>query len=230
MQLRYSNRLPESSYAFDNLQAEVTIKGQTVVANILAIAPRELRVKVPVFCPRWTSVGIRLSNRFIELDSVAFGEVHWFKRSDTEWELGIWLDEELDESVVGAYWQDMRRELRYEVNWGAVAQWPDGDRKAIRITDYSLSGMSFNCSSTITSRSEFLIWKSYDTGPAVASGIASWTTASAASRHIVGCRLPGNTGYELARSFTEQPIPYSSTRENEQRLKRAEELLKPRLT
>lgn len=171
-----------------------------------------------------------MSGRKERIDVVAIGVVHWVERIGDEWELGIWLDEQIHEELVSRYWQDIRRELRYSVRWGAVAQWPEGDKRAIQITNYSLNGMAFTCSAAVRSREGFLVWRSFDHETAVARAAVSWTTASTTGRHIVGCSLPGEGGYDLARSFFKLPTPGSQSTQlfsgTVSRLSLAEELLR----
>jgi hypothetical protein len=209
MRSRYLGCPTESAFAFENLEARMTVNGQTIEANVLEIAPREVRLLVPEFCPRWVSAGIRFQSRLDSVDATAIGVVHWMQRVEDGWQIGIWLDEEVAEVIVSAYWQDMRRELRYEVKWGAVAQWPDGSRNTIQITNYSLNGMRFTSVAPVANTHEFLLWNSFDPCAAVTCGVASWSSASASKKYIVGCNLADEGGYALARAFTEKALPPS---------------------
>ncbi|MFK7819624.1 MAG: hypothetical protein AB8G99_12970 [Planctomycetaceae bacterium] len=227
MRSRYSGCPTESVFAFENVEARVTVKGESINASVLEIAPRELKLLTSTFCPRWVSVGIRLQSALDGVDALVLGVVHWIQRVEDGWQIGIWLDEEVAECIVSSFWQDMRRELRYEVNWGAVAQFPDGARHAIQITNYSLNGMRFVSSNAIANANEFLLWNSFDPCAAVTCGVTSWSSASASQRYIVGCNLSDEGGFALARAFTEVPLPTNpgANAEDETKLQVARDLL-----
>lgn len=201
MQTRYLNQLDEPSFAFEDIDATLTINGRPLHASVLAVAPRELKLRVPLFCPRWASVGIRMSRRYSDYPTHAVGEIHWFERSGTGWELGVWLDEPMSDDFLCNYWQDMRRELRYDVNWAAVAQWPTGRKQTVQVVGYSIGGLTISCSKKLKDQSQILLWRSFDSGPAVAGGIIKWTSEVSADNYLMGCMLPGDGGYDLARAF-----------------------------
>ncbi len=205
MQQITATQLDESldPFAFDDVSVTVASGGQMAGAELLALAPQELRLRAECMFPRWTTLAVSLHSRSNQVEAVCVGTVHWCQETEAGWEVGIWLDEEVPEDIASAYWQDMRREIRYSVNWGAVAQWPGESRRAIKITNYSLTGMAFVCSQPVASSEEFLIWRSFDCPAAAARAFACWHTVPTEDCYLVGCRMAAESGFSLARAFSE---------------------------
>lgn len=213
MEVRQATRLPDTpDVGFDDLAVTITAQGRTCPAEVVAMGPFDLRLRVGSSIPLWGSFGIRMRNRFHGIDAVITGVAHWCAIVEGHWEVGAWLDEELPGDVASCYWQDMRRELRYDVNWCAVAEWPGQPPRPIQITNYSLTGLAFTCSADVNTQDEFLIRRSFDSSHAAARATACWQGVPAAGDQLVGCRLPADGGYHLARDFG---VPVAATQASE---------------
>ena len=67
------------------------------------------------------------------------GVVHWCRPSVSGWELGIFLNSPIPESMMSRSWWELRESIRYACNWPASLNFSDAsERLPIRILNYSL--------------------------------------------------------------------------------------------
>ena len=130
------------------------------------------------------------------------GIVHWCRPSISGWELGLYLNAPIPESMLSKFWGELRENLRFACNWGAWIQLPnDAKRKPLRILDYSLCGMKLHCETVLnvglkvsicTSSSEY-------SNPVLIGTIERQDIV----HNTYGCFLPHETGRFLPGLFNQ---------------------------
>ena len=84
------------------------------------------------------------------------GVVHWCRPSNSGWELGVYLNSPIPESMLSKSWWELRDNLRYPCNWSAWLQSSEfATRQRMRILNYALSGIKISCAANLKLGQEF---------------------------------------------------------------------------
>lgn len=185
----------------DGLTVRLLCDGRAFAGEVLAIAPREIRIACSFAVPVWTMVEVQFQHRHMQTTPFETGLLHWVQKNGNVWQLGICFANQINEQIPSLFWQDMRRELRYPLAGAATLQFGNHPRIPVQITNYSLSGIGFTSSEQIREREEFLVFSSFDATSAIVRGSINWQTALNNTEYLAGCRLAHNAGLGLAKAF-----------------------------
>lgn len=128
------------------------------------------------------------------------GVVHWCRPSTHGWELGLYLNSPIPESLISKSWWELRQSIRYECHWRAwlVGQ-EDAPRNMIVIGNYSLCGMKFESPLKLVPGSDIQI--SHSAAPSVPAYIRGRVERVGQNVNDYGCYLPHESGRFLPSMF-----------------------------
>ena len=120
--------------------------GNPLPVSIIDVARGDLRILTDRPLRFGTRTNIVFFCRDLTNTTPNTGIVHWCRPADGGWELGLFLNSPIPESMVSNSWWELRDSIRYPCQWQGWMLEADGTaRRPITITDYSLGGMRFEC-------------------------------------------------------------------------------------
>ncbi len=122
-----------------------------------------------------------------------FGRVHWSRKVKDTWQNGVFFDAPLDPEFASASGEDMRTNLRYEVQWPAIVKFTSSSvRHNAMIQDYSIDGVSFTGHFPLPIPSQFQLygWQPNATEP-IAGGVIRWQEPFTHGDTMIGARASG---------------------------------------
>lgn len=138
------------------------------------------------------------------------GVVHWCRPSVSGWQLGIFLNSPIPESMMSRSWWELRDSIRYACNWPAWLSLPNQSiRQPIRILNYSLCGIKISCDASLSIGTEFgICTSSSEHSPPTLVGRVERTDVAPSQ---FGCYLPHETGRFLPGVFNQSSALHIET-------------------
>lgn len=128
------------------------------------------------------------------------GVVHWCRPGTHGWELGLYLNAPIPESLISKSWWELRQSIRYDCHWNAwLVDAKKNTRRLIAIRNYSLSGMKFECSEKL--KAGTYIDVSHSSTPSVPAYIRGRVERVGHNANDYGCYLPHESGRFLPSMF-----------------------------
>jgi len=128
--------------------------------------------------------------------------VHWCRPNQHGWQIGAFLTMPLPNRLTEREWSDLRNSLRYECNWRAWVLWDgDGKLEPVRITNYSVGGISLDTKRIVPHGSKFTLFGSNGAKDRSAlNGEVQWTRQNSDGVQL-GCHIHGQRGRDLPKMF-----------------------------
>lgn len=168
--------------------------------TVLEMSPRDLKVRVDDDLAAGSMVELELSSTEYGLGTALRGVVHW-RQLDAEGPVvGIFLNSALPHLIVGHYWADLRKELRYPCDWPCAVRVPRDVRPcAATLLNYSRSGLMVEVEARAAEQPLVCLIDSapLDLAPIV-QGVVRWRSQIRSDRCLLGCELPDEQGQRLA--------------------------------
>ncbi len=185
----------------DGIQVTAWIAGAMPIAGtVLEMSPRDLKLQLEEGLAAGSIVELELSSPEYGFSIAIRGVAHWKHAVESGVQVGVFLNSALPHDVVGHYWCDLRKELRYPCEWTCGLQRPR-QRRSHRATllNYSRSGLMLETDVALYERDVIGVADAapQDTVPIV-TGIVRWRTLRTSGRWLLGCEVLDEQGQRLA--------------------------------
>lgn len=163
--------------------------------TLIQLAPQDLLFSTTrIFAPG-TMLHLRLVAEQYGLETYALAMVHWCSEADDYVRCGVFLSQALQQGWLERFWNDYRKELRYEGQW-LVRAW-NGDPSEIRdvvVGNYSRGGAQLMTRHQMTAGDNICI----GTPENYVQGVVRWCSQVDRECYRVGCELERDSGVRLA--------------------------------
>ena len=173
--------------------------GHPLPVSIIDVARGDLRILTDRPLRFGTRTNIVFFCRDLTNTTPNTGIVHWCRPAESGWEMGLFLNSPIPESMVSGSWWELRDSIRYPCRWQAwIIDQPSASRRPITITDYSLGGIGFECPYRLTVGTQIQISQSpHPSVPAYVLGRVERVIGGGG----YGCFLPREGGRFLPGMF-----------------------------
>lgn len=167
---------------------------------ILEMSPRDLKLRINGTIQLGSMVELELRSTQFEFSYSVRGQVHWRSDHAETDVIGMFLNRALPQDVVGHFWSDLRKELRYDCDWSCQLYSPRRRRThSACLLNYSRSGMLLASDFPAVSGDEIaLLDASRPDSRPIVEGIVRWQAPFARGQETLGCELPEEDGVRLA--------------------------------
>ena len=171
-----------------------------VGGQIVEMSPRDLKLYVTGYVKLGTVVELELTSRLFGFSTSVRGQVHWRENTSEGTVVGMFLYRALPHEVVGHFFADLRKELRYDCRWQCGLYTPRSRQTDdARLINYSRSGLLIEAQRSVPESDEV---KLFDTNRPevgiIASGAVCWQTTQGSNRALLGCAMPDEQGVRLS--------------------------------
>lgn len=171
-----------------------------LTGTVLEMSPRDLKVRLDDDLAPGSMVELELSSSEFGFCTALRGVVHWRQMGSEPPVVGIFLNSALPHSVVGHYWADLRKELRYPCEWRCGVRGDRGGRpRDATLFNYSRSGLMVAVQGRLYEHEALWLIDStpLELAPVV-QGMVRWRSQISQDRCLLGCELPDEQGQRLA--------------------------------
>ncbi|MCA9059650.1 MAG: PilZ domain-containing protein [Planctomycetaceae bacterium] len=132
--------------------------------------------------------------------------VHWCRAGRHGWEIGAFLTHPLSERILNQSVDNYRTHLRYSCNYrGWLRCDPGGELVAVRILDYSMSGMKLQTSQPLLPGTNFCLFvHSSGANETPLRGQIHWSRRIDDHNYAIGCNIERLKGLQVPRLFAGQ--------------------------
>jgi hypothetical protein len=163
--------------------------------SLIQLAPQDLLFSTTKVFQPGTMLQLHLVAEQYALETYCLGLVHWCSESDEYVRCGVFLSQGLQQAWLEHFWNDFRRELRYEGQW-LIRAWNDDPQefRDVVVGNYSRSGAQFMTRHQM-SVGEAICIGSPDNH---VQGVVQWCSEVDRECYRVGCALERDAGVRLA--------------------------------
>ena len=171
-----------------------------VGGTILEMSPRDLKLRLLGDVKAGSIVDLEIFSGLHGFNFSVRGQLHWRQPSGANTIAGVFLHRALSHEVVGPFWSDLRKELRYACDWTCLVQHRRRRRTInAQLLNYSRSGILFACREAISSGEEIAVLDpSQSHAAAIVSGIVRWQSQHGGAEQLLGCELPEDHGLRVS--------------------------------
>jgi hypothetical protein len=171
-----------------------------LTGTVLEMSPRDLKIQLDDDLAPGSMLELELSSLEFGFCTALRGVVHWRLLDADQPVAGVFLNSALPHSVVGHYWADLRKELRYPCEWPCGVRCVRvGRRCDAMLLNYSRSGLMVEVHGRIL---EDDVLSLVDSAPLelapIVAGTVRWRSPIGDQRCLLGCELPDEQGQRLA--------------------------------
>lgn len=194
-------RIPEAKKLSNGLRAGICLpSGHPLPVSIIDVARGDLRILTDRPLRFGTKTNIVFFCREMTNTTPNTGIVHWCRPALKGWELGLFLNSPIPESMISNSWLELRNSIRYQCRWQAwIVHENCTARQPVIITDYSLSGIRFCFSEHILPGTQ--IHLSQSPHPSVPAYVTGRVERVVRGGGEYGCYLPQEGGRFLPGMF-----------------------------
>lgn len=166
-----------------------------LTGSLIQLAPKDVLFVTSKHYPPGTMLQLHLYSDQHDLETVTLGMVHWSAEVEGRSQCGVFLRSVLPQEWLDHYWDDLRKELRFDGQW-LLRAWPDDaeERLDVVVGNYSRNG------------AQFLTRHRMNTGDAICIGtpdnhvraVVRWCGEADRDCFRVGCQLERDSGVRLA--------------------------------
>lgn len=171
-----------------------------LAGGVLEMSPRDLKLQLNGDVPIGTVLELELRSELHCFSCSIRGQVHWRVEQDGASALGVFLNRALPHEVVGHYWSDLRKELRYECDWSCQIYASRRRRThSACLLNYSRSGVLLASDYPASGGDEVsLVDASRPDSHPIVSGVIRWIAPHFGNQKLLGCELPQDEGMRMA--------------------------------
>jgi hypothetical protein len=193
--------LTDASMPLDGIHVTAWVPGAMPVAGaVLEMSPRDLKLLLEEDLPAGSIVELELVSPVHEFSVAIRGVAHWRQVDESGALVGVFLNSALPHDVVGHYWCDLRKELRYACEWSCGLYLPrQRRRQRATLLNYSRSGLMLETDAVVHEQDPIQLADatSLEAVPIV-TGVVRWRTPRAPGIFVLGCELHDEQGQRLA--------------------------------
>lgn len=166
-----------------------------VCGSLIRLASEDLLLITPTQFSPQTMLELHLCAPRAGLETTEHGIVHWSCEEQGQILCGVFLEEPLPQEWLNQFWDDRRKDLRFNGQW-LVGAWTEksDERLDVLVTDYSRNGAQFLTRHRRT-RGEVVFLGSPDN---VVRGEVRWCNQADDDCYRVGCELEHDAGIRLS--------------------------------
>ncbi len=179
-----------SASVFHNPPGMPPLKG-----SLIQLAPQDLLFGTPRGFAPGTMLQLHLVAEHSGLEAYSLAMVHWCSETEEHVRCGVFLSQALHPGWLERFWNDYRKELRYEGQWLFHA-WNDdpGEVRDVVVGNYSRSGAQLMTRHQMT-EGDCICIGSPDN---YVQGVVRWCSEVERECYRVGCELERDSGVRLA--------------------------------
>lgn len=185
----------------DGIEATLWTAGAPPVnGRVLEMSPRDLKLQLFGDVKAGHIVELEVFSRLHGFHFSVRGQLHWRQPRSSNTIAGVFLHRALPHDVVGPFWSDLRKELRYECDWTCLIQLRRRRRTApAQLLNYSRSGFLMACREPLTAGDEVsLLDPSHPQAAPIVTGIIRWQSQHTPVEQLIGCELPEDHGLRIS--------------------------------
>lgn len=173
---------------------------EPLAGAVLEMSPRDLKLQLNGDVPLGSVLELELRSDLYDFNCSIRGQVHWRTEQDGVIGLGVFLNRALPHEVVGHYWSDLRKELRYECDWSCRLYSPRRRRMhSACLLNYSRSGVLLASDFSAAAGDELsVVDASRPDSQPIVTGVVRWIAPHFGSQKLLGCELPQDDGVRMA--------------------------------
>ncbi|MFO1095118.1 MAG: hypothetical protein U0992_17700 [Planctomycetaceae bacterium] len=168
--------------------------------SVLEMSPRDLKLQLYGDVKAGHIVDLEVFSRVYGFHFSVRGQLHWRQAGTASTIAGVFLHRALPHDVVGPFWSDLRKELRYNCDWTCLIL-PRRRRRSFsaQLLNYSRSGFLMACRDALSNGEDLAVLDpSHANGAAIVSGIVRWQSQHTPSETLVGCEVPEDHGLRIS--------------------------------
>jgi hypothetical protein len=167
---------------------------------VLEMSPRDLRLLVSGDVTLGSVLELELRSEPYDFTCSIRGQVHWRIEGEGAIALGVFLNRALPHEVVGPYWSDLRKELRYDCDWSCQLYSPRRRRThSACLLNYSRSGVLLASDFPAVAGDELsLLDASRPDSQPIVTGVVRWQAPHFGIQKLLGCELTQDDGVRMA--------------------------------
>jgi hypothetical protein len=167
---------------------------------VLEMSPRDLKLRLRGDVKAGNIVDVEVFSREHRFNFAVRGQLHWRQPGGISTIAGVFLHRALPHDVVGPFWSDLRKEIRYDCDWTCLISYKRRRRTIdAQLLNYSRSGFLMACRESIASGEEIAVLDpSQSHGAAIVSGIVRWQSQHSPGEQLLGCELPEDHGLRIS--------------------------------
>jgi hypothetical protein len=170
-----------------------------ISGGILEMSPRDLMLRLRGDVKAGHIVDVEVHSALHGFNFSVRGQLHWRRPGGSTTIAGVFLHRALPHDVVGPFWSDLRKELRYGCDWTCMVH-VKRRRRTIdaQLLNYSRSGFLMSCRESIASGEELAVLDpSQSHGAPIVTGIVRWQSQHS-NEQLIGCELPEDHGLRIS--------------------------------
>lgn len=171
-----------------------------VGGTILEMSPRDLKLRLAGDIEAGSIVDLEVFSALHGFNFSVRGQLHWRQPSGASTVAGIFLHRALPHDVVGPFWSDLRKELRYACDWTCLILHKRRRRTVgAKLLNYSRSGILVAAREVIPAGDEVAVLDpSQSHAAAIVSGVVRWQSQHGLNQQLLGCELPDDHGLRVS--------------------------------
>lgn len=185
----------------DGIEATLWTAGAPPVrGSVLEMSPRDLKLQLYGDVKAGHIVELEVFSRQYGFHFSVRGQLHWRQSATATTIAGVFLHRALSHEVVGPFWSDLRKELRYNCDWTSLIL-PRRRRRAFsaQLLNYSRSGLLMACRDPLSNGDEIAVLDpAHANGAPIVSGIVRWQSQHTPVEQLIGCELPEDHGLRIS--------------------------------
>jgi hypothetical protein len=193
--------LGDPSMPLDGIDVIAWVPGAMPISGVvLEMSPRDLKLQLDEGVATGSVVELELSSTEHGFSIAIRGVVHWRRPGESGCLAGVFLNSALPHDVVGHFWCDLRKELRYACDWKCGLHLPRQRRNhGATLLNYSRSGLMLETDADAFEQDVIGITDPDPQDPTpIVTGFVRWRTQHAPGRRLLGCELHEEQGQRLA--------------------------------
>jgi hypothetical protein len=193
--------LGDPSMPLDGIEVTAWVPGAMPIAGtVLEMSPRDLKLLLNEDLATGSIVELELSSSENGFSFAVRGVAHWRQTDESGSQVGVFLNSALPHDVVGHFWCDLRKELRYPCEWDCGLYLPRQRRnRRATLLNYSRSGLMLETDADVYEQDSVWITDAAHPHPAsVVTGVVRWRIERMPGRCLLGCEMPDEQGQRLA--------------------------------
>jgi hypothetical protein len=193
--------LSDASMPLDGIHVTAWVPGAMPVAgSVLEMSPRDVKLVLDEDLPPGSIIELELTSSLHEFSVAIRGVAHWRHADESGAVVGVFLNSALPHDVVGHYWCDLRKELRYACEWSCGLYLPRQRRRhRATLLNYSRSGLMLETDAAVHEQDQIQLADAAPLdAPPIVTGVVRWRTPRAPGIFILGCELHDEQGQRLA--------------------------------
>jgi hypothetical protein len=163
--------------------------------TLIQLAPKDVLFRTTQSFSAGTMLNLHLVAEHLGLETVSLGMVHWCVEENDAIQCGVFLGHALPQEWVDYYWDDLRKEVRFNGQWLLRAWTTDPEERVdVVVGNYSRNGVHFMTRHCMRAEEKICLGAPDN----FVKAEVRWCLEADRDCYRVGCELERDSGVRLA--------------------------------